>query len=91
MKKRVAGILEFVNRSQEESARVPGSLGGDEKEKNGTGEGDENAKEEKVAEVTVNGASAEPDFASLDTTEMLKELKARLVQWEDEYGRWPRA
>ena len=81
MKKRVAGILEFVNRAQEESAKAL---------TNG-GSSNSTAKIVETTTPTVNGIKDEVPFAGLDTQDMLLDLKGRLVRWEDEYGRWPRA
>jgi hypothetical protein len=83
MRKRVAAILEFVNRAEEDRNRTVGS----------NHEGNASVTEATVPDGYKSMAASavhESDFRSLESQDMLRTLKARLVSWEDEYGRYPR-
>jgi hypothetical protein len=122
MKKRVAGILEFVTKAQDEVARhgardqrgkdldadarsdkhvlENGESGSGNGNGNGNGNGDSS---ERDTPTVVNGGgsgsgsgsgsgtSDDTDFGSLQTADMMRVLRARLINWESEYGRWGKA
>ena len=104
MKKRVAAILEFVSRAEDEGERhrpPSGSVGssgasfksGEEGNGGGGGGGGRSGTGEDGKGIE-NGLEAlanvklEADFGAMDSGEMLRTLKARLASWEDEYGRY---
>ena len=88
MKRRVAAILEFVSRAEEEGTRRSSN----DDECAGGGEGwssggaDSSSREREME----REREREREFAALSSGEMLKHLRGRLITWEDEFGRYPR-
>ena len=85
MKKRVAAILEFVNRAEDEGSKRVVSAGSDGSAATASGGTVPDEYKNMAAK-----AEGDMDFSALDSRDMLKTLKARLVSWEDEYGRYSR-
>jgi len=98
MKKRVAAILDFVNRAQEmggsradgvreaETEAAPGVRRSVEGRVNGVN-GRASAEEIGAAEEAAAQASVR-DFAGLERVEMLASLRGRLTAFESSFGRW---
>ena len=78
MKRRVAGILGFVRRTEGE---VEGGVNGVVNGVNGT-----NGAGAVVAHKAEVPSATGKEFASLSSAEMLKVLKASLVGWQEEFG-----
>lgn len=103
MKRRVAGILEFISHTQVELAGVgpPSTTKSSTStntppEINGTrsdGQG-KFSKHDPDTRKTLNAASADLDaiseqaFAALNSVAMMDVLMRRLMKWQAEYGKW---
>lgn len=103
MKRRVAGILEFISHTQVEMAGVgpasttksststntPPESNGSRSEVPGN-----NSKHDGDSEKTINAALADLDgineqaFAALSSVAMMEVLTRRLMKWQAEYGKW---
>ncbi len=103
MKRRVAGILEFISHTQVEMAGVgppsatksststntPPESNGNRSDGHGNG-----SKRNMDSGETVNAALADLDginekaFAALNSVAMMEVLTRRLMKWQAEYGKW---
>ena len=88
MKKRIAAIMEYVNRVEDEMNRQSGLNSAIHEGSSSTADSASTFVPDEYKTVAVIGA--EIDFSTLNSKEMVRVLKARLVAWEDEYGRYPR-
>lgn len=90
LKKRIAAIMEYVNRAEEEINRQNlNNSAATSSRGSGSSVGSISTTIlDEDQPVTIAGGDI--DFGALSSKEMLKVLKARLVAWEDEYGRYPR-
>ena len=88
MKKRIAAIMEYVNRAEDEMKRQSSLNSAAHERSSSTADSASTSVPDEYKTVAVIGA--EMDFSTLNSKEMVKVLKARLVAWEDEYGRYPR-
>jgi hypothetical protein len=99
MKRRVAGILQFISHTQVELAGTeppsttksststntpPDSNGGSN---DGNSSGDISGKEVNAALEDLQGID-EQAFDSLSSLEMMEVLTRRLMKWQGEYGKW---
>lgn len=103
MKRRVAGILEFISHTQAEMAGVgppsatkTSTSTNTPPESNGNrGDGHGNiSKHDMNSGERVSAALADLDgineqaFAALSSVAMMEVLRKRLMQWQAEYGKW---
>ena len=103
MKRRVAGILEFISHTQAEMAGVgppsatkTSTSTNTPPESNGNrGDGHGNiSKDDMDSGERVTAALADLDgineqaFAALSSVAMMEVLRRRLMQWQAEYGKW---
>ena len=104
MKRRVAGILEFISHTQVELAGVgppsttkSSTSTNSPPETNGTrsdGSGKVLKHDPDTRKKTINAASADLDalgeqaFAALNSVAMMEVLMKRLMKWQAEYGKW---
>lgn len=103
MKRRVAGILEFISHTQVEmaglgppsttksstSTNTPAETNGNRSDVHGNG-----SKHDTDSGKTVHAALADLDgineqaFAALSSVAMMEVLTRRLMKWQAEYGKW---
>ena len=103
MKRRVAGILEFISHTQVERAGVgpPSTTKSSTStntppESNGNGNDGHgpSSKHDTDSRKMVNAALADLDgineqtFAALSSVDMMEVLTRRLMKWQAEYGKW---
>ena len=103
MRRRVAGILEFISHTQVEMAGVGPLLATKSStstntppESNGKGRDryGSSSKDNKESGITVHAALADLDgineqaFAALSSVAMMEVLTRRLMKWQTEYGKW---
>ena len=100
MKRRVAGILEFISHTQVEMAGVrppsttkSSTSSNTPPESSGDGHGDGSRLDADSGRM-VNAALADLDnineqtFAALSSVAMMEVLTRRLMKWQAEYGKW---
>ena len=94
MKKRVAGILEFISHQQVEAAGLdPHSSTKTSTSTNSPPDGSANANGVDLAKVTSNAMRDLDEldqeiFSSLNSKEMMLVLERRLMKWQIDYGRY---
>ena len=100
MKRRVAGILEFISHTQVELAGTgPPSMTTKSSTSSNTppdsnGEGQNGNSRGDISGKAVNAALEDLDaidetaFAALSSLEMMEVLTRRLMKWQGEYGKW---
>ena len=101
MKRRVAGILEFISHTQVELAATEAPSVTTTKSSTSTntpsdtnGEGQNGNGRDDISGKAVNTALEDHDgidesaFAALSSLEMMEVLTRRLMKWQGEYGKW---
>ena len=94
MKKRVAGILEFISHQQVEAAGLdPNSSTKTSTSANSPPDTNANASSVDLVKVTSNAMRDLDEldqevFGSLNSKEMMAVLERRLMKWQQEYGKY---
>ena len=95
MKRRVAGILEYISHTQVDmagsaAAVITKSSTSSSSPPNGTGSDKPGVPTETVVSAALSDLDAidEQAFASLSSLEMMEVLTRRLIKWQNEYGKW---
>ena len=96
MKRRVAGILEFISHTQVDIAGMatclttkPTTCINTPPTSNSNGKGGVSSSEKAVDAVLLGSdAIDEQAFAALSSLEMMEVLTRRLMKWQGEYGKW---
>ena len=95
MKRRVAGILEFISHTQVDMAGTATAM--TTKSSSSTNTPFNGNGTEKVGQLSGKAVNAalqdvdaidEPGFAGLSSLEMMEVLTRRLMKWQGEYGKW---
>ena len=99
MKRRVAGILEFISHTQVEMAgattiaTTKSSTSTNTPPDSNGGKASQNGRS-NLSDKTVNAALLDLDaideqaFGTLTSVEMMEVLTRRLMRWQGEYGKW---